>query len=127
MTPEVLAAIEEIRQTFPGHQVDVQPETQGGAHVIVHDLALGEGYKPALAWIGFVISFQYPRADVYPHFLDGNVRRADGKPHGLGLYGPITWRERSAIQLSRRSRQWNPAVDTAAAKLLKVLEWVKSR
>ncbi len=127
MTPEVQAAIEEIRQSFPGHLVDAQPEPQGGAYVIVHSLDLGERYTPTQGWIGFVVSFQYPRADVYPHFLDGGVRRVDGQPHGLGMYGPIAWRERSALQLSRRSRQWNPAVDTAAAKLHKVLEWVRSR
>ena len=30
MTPEVEAAIAEIKQAFPEHQIDVDPEEQGG-------------------------------------------------------------------------------------------------
>jgi hypothetical protein len=126
MTPEVTEAIEEIKRAFLGHTVEATPEDQGGAYVIVHDLPLGDRFTPAQSWCGFLITFQYPRADVYPHFLAGGVKRTDGGalPAGMAL---TTWRERQAIQVSRRSNRWNPAVDTAAAKLVKVLEWVKSQ
>ena len=56
-----------------------------------------------------------------------NVRRADGKQHGKGFSGPLVWQGRLALQVSRRSNRWSPALDTAAAKLLKVLEWVRSQ
>lgn len=127
MTPEVQTAVEEIRQTFAGHRVDVEVESQGGAYVIVHDLAVGERYIPATTWFGFLITFQYPRADVYPHFIDGALRRADGKPHATGISGPTQWQNRAVLQISRKSNRWNPATDTAAAKLLKVLDWLRSQ
>jgi hypothetical protein len=127
VTPEVKAAVEEIRQTFAGHGVEVEAEAQGGAYVIVHDLVVGDHYVPTTSWFGFLITFQYPHADVYPHFIDGALARADGKPHGGGFSAPSPWRERPAIQVSRRSNRWNPATDTPAGKLLKVLEWVKSQ
>jgi hypothetical protein len=126
VTPEVQTAVEEIRQTFAGHRVDVEEESQGGAYVIVHDLVVGERYTPTTSWFGFLITFQYPRADVYPHFMDGALCRMDGKSHPTGISGPTQWQSRSVLQISRKSNRWNPAVDTAAAKLLKVLDWVKS-
>ena len=127
MTPEVQTAIEELRQTFAGLRVEVEPERQGGAYVTVHDIDVGERYAPRTTWCGFLVPFHYPRADVYPHYVDGGLRRADGRPHGLGITTFGQWQGRSALQLSRRSRRWNPAADTAAGKLLKVIAWLKSQ
>ena len=125
MTPEVSAAVEEIRQTFAGHTVDVEEEAQGGASVVVRDLDVGNRYKPASTWIGFLITFQYPAADVYPHFTVGGFARADDTALGNG-FSVVQWREMPAVQISRRSNRWNPAADTAAGKLLKLLEWMKT-
>ncbi len=126
MTPEVQRAIEEIQQTFPKHRVEVTSEGQGGAYVIVHDLLIGERYLPSTSWIGFTISYQYPYADVYPHYLDGSLRRIDGLIQGAGLQFPVNWHNRQVIQVSRRSNRWNATIDTAATKLSKVLVWLRS-
>lgn len=125
MTPEVQQAIAEIQQAFPGHTVEVEAEGQGGAHVIVHDLLIGEQYVPFTAWVGFTISYHYPYADVYPHYLDAELRRVNGLVQGTGL-SLATWRNRQVIQVSRRSNRWNAAIDTAATKLTKVLTWLGS-
>jgi len=127
MNPEVAEAIAEIQQAFAANRVQVIEEPQGGAHIIVYDLDIGASYQPTTTWVGFSIPFQYPHADIYPHFMDGSVRRADGQPFGPGLTGPTPWQNRSALQVSRRSPQWNAATDTAALKLLKVLEWIRSQ
>lgn len=127
MTPEVERAIDEIRRSFPDHQVTVEPEGQGGAYVVVHGLPIGERYVPPNTWVGFLITFQYPYADVYPHFIDGAVRRVDGRGHASGFSGPTPWRGRSALQISRRSNHLNPATDTAALKLMKVLQWTREQ
>jgi hypothetical protein len=125
VTPEVEVAVDEIRQAFEGHMVEVEDEAQGGAYVIVREINVGERFKPATSWIGFLIPFQYPDADVYPHFTDRAFTRADGSALGSGLSAG-SWRGNPAVQISRRSNGWNPAVDTAAGKLLKVLQWMKS-
>jgi hypothetical protein len=127
MTPEVKAAIEEIRQTFSGLRVEVEPERQGGAYVIVHGIDMGDRYAPPSTWCGFLVPFHYPRSDVYPHYIDGGLRRADGRPHGLGITAYGLWQGHTALQVSRRSRRWDPAADTAAGKLLKVITWLKSQ
>ncbi len=126
MTPDVEAAVDEIKQAFPNHQVDVAAEAQGGAYVIVHDVAIGERFAPATTWIGFLITFQYPDADVYPFFVRPDLQRADGSGFPSGLSGPTVWNAMSAIQVSRRSNRWTPGVDTAATKLAKVLSWLRS-
>ena len=130
LTPEVEEAIEEIRQAYLGHPVEVEPDGQGGAYVVVDDLEIGDQYAPSTSWVGFQIGFQYPQADVYPHLIDIKVRRLDGQALGEGFSdpnSPMQWRSRTAIQVSRRSKRLNPATDTAALKLAKVLDWIKSR
>lgn len=130
MTPEIERAIGEIQAAFVGHQVDVRAEPQGGAYVIVHSLSLGHQYTPATSWVGFLITFQYPYADVYPHFIDSNVRRGDGRALGPGFSGPTTWPGQpgqQVLQISRRSKRWHPATDTVALKLVKILEWIRSQ
>ncbi len=127
MTPEVEGAIGEIKEAFRGHKVEVTEEAQGGAYVIVYDLPLGERYEPASTWCGFLIPFQYPHADVYPHFIDAAVKRTDGSPLGTGFQGSQVWRERAVIQVSRRSNRWDAGADTAAAKLAKVITWIQTQ
>ncbi len=130
MTPEVGIAIDELRAAFPGRAVDVASEAQGGAYVIVHDLEIGGGYTPSTSWVGFLIPFNYPYPDIYPHYIDVGVRRADGHSLEDGLSGPTSWPgwpDGSVIQVSRRSNRWNPMTDTAALKLEKVLAWLRQR
>ena len=126
MTPEIEKAIEEIKDAFTDNPVDVIPENQGGAYVIVNDLSFGDNYIPEHGWIGFLIGFQYPRADVYPHFFDRAVMRKDKKPFGDG-FSATQWNQREVWQISRRSKRLISDIDTAAFKLAKVLEWIRSQ
>lgn len=127
MTPEVVRAVEQVRKTCVDYTVTAEPECQGGAYVIVTGVPVGGQYTPCMSWVGFLIPYLYPHGDVYPHFLDGALRRTDGSPLGAAFSGVMDWRGRPAVQVSRKSNCWNPATDTAAGKLLKVLDWVRSR
>lgn len=131
MNAAVQQAIEEIRSAFPGHNVDVEPDAEGGAYVKAHDLFVGEQYEPATSWIAFRITFQSPFADVYPHFCIPTLRRKDGTGLGNGFNLNNTWQtpkgSEPAILMSRRSNRLNPQSDTAALKLAKVLDWMRTR
>lgn len=126
MKPDIENAIAELKATFPHHQVEVTPDDRGGASVIVHGLSIGQQYIPSTSWVGFTLAGQYPHADVYPHFMDEGVRFANGEGWKAGLSAG-KWAGHNAIQISRRSKRWNPAVDTAATKLVKVLEWLRTQ
>lgn len=126
MTPEVAQAIEEIRAGYPASDVTIKPDSDGGALVIVSPVDPGSPYEQRETWIGFRITFQYPVADVYPHFVRGDLRRIDNVPLGVGT-SVTTFDDRPAIQLSRRSNRLNPATDTALLKLQKVLHWLETK
>ena len=127
MTADVRAAIDELRTGFPGHEVLVTEEPQGGAHVVVANLDLGPAFATSTSWIGFTIGFQHPLADVYPHFLRPDLAYADGRP----LQSPLNpgqmmpGFDRPAVMLSRQSKRWNPSRDTARLKLLRILDFLR--
>jgi len=127
VTSEVSSAVEEIRQSFDGHGIEIEEETQGGVYVTVNGIAVGPRFSPSVSWIGFLITFQYPRADVYPHFLDGTLQATGGGNFPAGVTTGHSWRGKTALQVSRRSNRWNAANDTAALKLAKVIEWLRSQ
>lgn len=126
LTDEVGQAIQEIRLAHPEAELVVIEDGNGGANVIVDAVSLGDRYVPSETWIGFHITFQYPNADVYPHFVRGDLKRADGSALGVGMAQNQTWQGRAAVQVSRRSNRLDPNVQTAEIKLEKVLEWIRT-
>lgn len=123
----VLAAVDEVRAAFSTATVTVDEDGQGGAWVVVEDAPLPAIYVQPSTWIGFRITFQYPHADIYPHFVRSDLSRRDGRTLGDAISGGHAFCGRPALQISRRSNRWDPAVDTAALKLNKVLEWLTNR
>lgn len=117
-------ALEEICSTFDSCQVESDEDGAGGVFVIVNDIPMGVPYVNTKIWLGFQITFQYPYADVYPHFTNHDLQRLDGEDLGEG-FGHAKFRGQPAIQISRRSNRLNPRTDTAALKLLKVVRWMK--
>ncbi|MER6667410.1 hypothetical protein ABT256_22890 [Amycolatopsis japonica] len=120
-TNAVDTAVAAVRDHFAENQVEVIPDGVGGATVVVDHVDLGDRYTPKRTWLGFHISAAYPQADVYPHYI-GRVARIDGQPHGPAIQ-TVDWNGRQALQLSRRSNGWNPALDNAALKAEKVIKW----
>ena len=124
IVPAVAKAIEEIRCTFDRCDVEAEPDGSGGAVVVVRGIPMGCPYVQTEIWIGFLITFQYPYADVYPHFTNADLAKSDAGDLGGG-FGSARFRGQPAIQVSRRSNKLNPETDTAALKLLKVIQWMK--
>lgn len=126
MTPEVSRAIEQLKAAFPASTVSARDLGDGGASVAIDGVDPGEPFTQRETWMCFVIGFQYPYADIYPLFVRPDLSRVDGAPLGDGITLG-SFEERSAIQLSRRSNRLDPGTDTAALKVVKVLEWLRSR
>lgn len=122
---DVADAIEGIKATFPGKEVIVSADADGGASVIVEDIDLGMPFDQEKTWFGFRIGFQYPHGDIYPHFVRNDLKRKNASGLGPGLTPNHNFLGRNAIQISRRSNYWDPTRDTAALKLLKVIEWLR--
>jgi len=128
MNPEVQNAVNEIKEAFPKATVSAKPDDQGGVYVEVNPLKLGSPYVQRETWFKFHITFQYPYSDVYPHFVRPDLSRRDGRELGEAMsLGSFAGDGEPAIQISRKSNRLNPATDTAALKLLKVVKWLRSR
>lgn len=138
MTPDVQEAVDEITRHFRDYRVLVGPDNIGGACVIIEDVDLGPAYAEK-SWIGFHITHACPYADVYPHFVRGDLRRRDGGAFGQAVTNGHTFPQpdvvphgtmpsRSAVQVSRRAnhREANSNLETPLLKTLKVLRWLKS-
>ena len=121
-------AIEELSQTFSDATVTYESDGAGGAWVTIDSVQLGPVYEQETSWIAFQITFPYPEADVYPLFIRPDLRRNDGAPHKEGFQS-VPWGPQGVpgTQLSRRSNRLNPAIDTAATKVLKVLKWLSEQ
>ena len=126
MNSEVEQAVQELSLRFGDAEVEVRPTGDGGAIVTINPVDVGPGYSPQKTWMKFAISFQYPYADIYPHFVRPNLVRTDGQPHGNGI-SLTSFQGKPALQLSRRSNHLNPEIDTAALKAIKVIEWLRTR
>ena len=126
MKPEVEQAVGELRRCFSDAEVLARATDDGGAVVAIDPIDLGPVYTPQQTWIKFVITFQYPYADVYPLFVRRDVVRADGQPHGDG-FAESSFAGEPALQLSRSSKRLDPAIHTAALKVMKVIQWLKAQ
>ena len=126
-TDAVAKAIVEIERCVAPATVAVRDDDEGGAWVVVEDLPLGGPWAEPSTWIGFRITYTYPYSDVYPHFARRDLTRTDGAaPMGEAM-SHATFEGREAIQISRASNKRDPARETAAFKLQKVLSWLRSR
>lgn len=125
LVPAVAEAVDAVRAHFAGHPVEAVADGTGGAFVTVEDVPISACFTPAATWLGFHISSAYPDADVYPHYV-GQVSRSDRQPHGQAI-SPTTWRDRPALQISRRSPRRDPAIDSAALKAERILQWLAAQ
>ncbi len=123
MTSEVEQAVEELQACFRDTEVDAVDTGDGGATVTIARVDPGPVYVQHETCMRFTISFQYPYADIYPLFVRPDLDRVDGQPHGEGI-AESEFNGEKVLQLSRRSNRLNPAIDTAALKVAKVLQWL---
>ena len=121
---EVGQAINELKRAFPDSELMVSEDGQGGAHVIVESVSIGVHYEPERSWLGGHIPAQYPNADIYPVFMDGAVRRRDGKAFEAPITAGRNFCGRPAIQISRRNNLMQNSGQTAVAKFLKILNFL---
>jgi hypothetical protein len=139
MTANVENAIEQLRNGAPCSAVRTKEDGEGGAFVLLEDVEIGEQFSPSRSWIGFHLTFPYPDADVYPHFIDAAVRYVGSgetpnqHPNGdlplaltRGDY-VVPGFELAAIHISRRSNNRNTETDNALQKLLRIIDFLRTR
>jgi hypothetical protein len=139
MKPEVAKALEELATGLPDVKIRSIEDDDGGAYVLIEDIRIGDIFEPASSWVGFHIVWSYPDADIYPYFIDAKIRyvgtgnapnqHTDGNLPAAMSRGDAMMPgfDLPAIQVSRRSNRRNPQTDSALAKLLRILEFLRTR
>lgn len=130
ITPEIQVALDELRATFPDSLVSFDESGDGGAWVRVETVELGSLYNYETSWAAFQLQYMYPECDVYPVFVRPDIARLDSQPLGEGFAQPVGFGllgGEQGTQLSRRTPTLEPDTNSAAGKLLKVLQWVRTR
>ncbi|AKJ11581.1 hypothetical protein ABB07_16535 [Streptomyces incarnatus] len=122
VAPAIAEAVEAVRAHFAGHSVVVETDGAGGVIVTIDEVIIGPAYTSQSTWLGFQISAAYPDADIYPHYC-GVLSRTDGQAHGPAIQH-VQWRDRPALQISRRSNHRDPRVDSAALKAERIRRWL---
>lgn len=125
MKIEVSTAVEELKRQFATAAFTVLEDGQGGARVFMEPVSIGPKYRPSETWLGFHIPAQYPYADIYPVFI-GNVARVDGMPFVAPVTPGHSFEGRPALQVSRRNSAAQSGLQKAAAKVLKVLDFLEN-
>ncbi len=138
MKVTVVAAIKEISDARVGTDVRTKEDADGGAYVIVDGIRVGASFSPSTAWIGFHIVWAYPDADVYPHFADASLKYVGANstpnqypegnlPSAMTRGATMPGFEVPAIQISRKSNRRNAETDSALRKLLRIIEFLRTR
>jgi hypothetical protein len=123
--PSVASAIDDIKSEFLEAVITIAPDGQGGARVCLDGVQLRSPRFQGVTWIGFYITFVYPNADIYPHYVrpDLIINGSAAAP----LHPNHEFMGRSAIMVSRVNRSHDPSTDTALLKLHKVIEWLNDQ
>jgi len=125
MKVEVSAAIEDLKKQFPSAAIKTRDDGQGGVYLVVDPVPLSDRFDPNNTWVGFHIPAQYPYADIYPMFIGGQVRRADGQGFAPPVTAGHTFEGRQALQISRRNSTAQNGKQKVCAKVLKVLDFLE--
>jgi hypothetical protein len=136
ITPETAAllkasvreALDLLGAAYPNISLRVVPDTQGGAWVEMLEVPVGSPYSQETSFVVFLLPFNLPGTDVYPFFVCPELSRLDGAGLGPGFQlTQLSWpgdpEPRAVMQISRRTRGAF-AMQTAAQKVVKVLDWL---
>lgn len=125
MNREVASAIAELERAF-ATTAQCREDGQGGAHVLLPGVELGDRFTPARAWLGAHIPALYPYADIYPVFMDPEVRRNDGRAFEVPITPNARFLDQPAFQISRRNNQVQHHPQTAVAKFVKIVDFLRN-
>jgi hypothetical protein len=138
MKPDVALAVAELEAALIGSAVRVKEDRDGGAYVVVDNVAVGDSFSPRSSWVGFHVVWTYPDSDVYPHYISADLKyvgsgatpnqHPEGNlPVALTRGATMPGFDLPAIQVSRRSNHRNADTDTASQKLLRIIDFLRTR
>ena len=124
MISHVTKAIEELTAHYPTSIFTVTEDGQGGAHVLMEGVDIGEKFNNSKTWFGFHLTAQFPYADIYPVFMAADVSLVDGRVFSAPITSGHQHEGRASLQISRRCNGLS-GKQKATTKLKKIIDFLK--
>src|SRR6476646_1553768 len=129
MTEEQADALANVKATFTEHVVDHEEAADGGLLVIVRQVAIGDGWNPALIDLAVKLQVTFPSSMPYPFYCAPGLARIDGQTFrpvqpnvdiGAGVM-------RTQISLTvQGQQQFDTANETLGSRFVAVIAWLRS-
>jgi hypothetical protein len=122
--PTHAAAIETVRDAFPGHVVHVEEPGDGTTVVTVRDIEVGAGWNVTRLDLAVKLEVTFPSSPPYPFYGPAGMARTDGRT--LSQIQPqvpvdgVMWTQISL------TKPYDPTVETLGARLVSVVGWLRN-
>lgn len=121
--PTHAAAIETVRDAFPGHAVDVEEPGDGTTVVTVRDIEAGTGWNVTRLDLAVKLQVTFPSSPPYPFYGPAGMARTDERVLlQIQPQVPVDGEMRTQISLTK---PYDPAVETLGARLVSVVSWLR--
>lgn len=121
--PTHAAAIETVRDAFPGHDVDAKELGDGTTVLTVRGIEVGAGWNVTRLDLAVKLQVTFPSSPPYPFYGPAGMTRTDG--HVLSQIQPqlpVDGEMRTQISLTK---PFDPTVETLGARLVSVVGWLR--
>jgi len=121
--PAHAEAIETVRDTFPGHAVEVDEPGDGTTVVTVRDIEVGAGWNVTRLDIAVKLQATFPSSPPYPFYGPAGMARTDGRTLAqIQPQVPADGVIRTQISLMK---PYDPTIETLGARLVSVVGWLR--
>ena len=118
------AAVEAVREAFPGHAIDADATGDGTTTVVtIRDVDVGNGWNVSKLDLSVKLQLTFPSTPPYPFYGPAGMARTDDRVLAqIQPQVPLDGEMRTQISLSK---PYDPSVETLGARLISVVDWLR--
>jgi hypothetical protein len=122
--PMQSAAVDSVRDAFPGHTVDVAQPGDGTALITVRGVNVGDGWDRPSIDLEVKLQVTFPSTPPYPFYGPAGMTRLDGQVLAqIQPFVSFDGQQRTQISLTK---VFDPAVETLGSRVAAVARWLRS-
>jgi hypothetical protein len=121
--PVLQAAVDDVRDAFPGHEVTDDDLSDGSVWVTIKDLRLSDGWSPSAIDLSVKVPITFPSSPPYPYYAAAGLTWNGGQCPALQSV-EIEGTKRTQISLLK---PYDPDVETLGGRLVAVRHWMRSQ
>lgn len=122
--PLQAAAVESVRDAFPGHTVDTGQPGDGTALITVRDVVIGEGWNYREIDLSVKLQVTFPSTPPYPFYGPAGMARTDGVQ--LAQIQPSVPLDGVPYAQISLTKPFDPSVETLGSRFAAVVRWLRN-